>query len=64
MIKQFVIIFGIMVYKFQNNGKIINIKIQKEIKKKKLKLWYKLMMKRKFQIRNITTTQILQIIMG
>ena len=41
MAKQFVIIFGIMVFKYQKNGKIINIRIHKNNKMDGQLLWDK-----------------------
>ena len=50
-----VIIFGRIIYKFQNNGKINNIKIHKKLKKEKIlqKQCIKLIMRRRYQIKNI-----------
>ena len=56
-----VIIFGRIIYKFQNNGKINNIKIHKKLKREKIlqKQCIKLIMRRRYQIKNIIITLIL-----
>ena len=56
-----VIIFGRIIYKLQNNGKINNIKIHKKLKKEKIlqKQCIKLIMRRRYQIKNIIITLIL-----
>ena len=62
----YVIIFGIMVLWFQNNGKMNNIKILKEQKViDQIEHWLcnKLLMRRKYQIRSIIMIQLLQMIM-
>ena len=46
IIIQYAIIYLIMVVKFQNNGKMINIKIHKSIKMDLLRLWFKHITKR------------------
>ena len=61
--KLFAIIFGIMEYKFQRNGRIININILKRQKKDKILLWQciKLIVKEKSQINNIIMIPIYKI---
>ena len=57
---QFVIIFGIMEYKYLKNGRINNIKIQKEQKViDQIEHWLcnKLLIRKRFQIRNIIMIQ-------
>ena len=51
---QFVIIFGIMEFKFLTIGKIINIKIHQKLKKEKIlqKLCIKPGIKKEYQIKN------------
>ena len=58
---QFVIIFGIMMFKYLKIGKINNIKILKEIIMVIQKQWIKLFIKIKYLIKNITTILILKI---
>ena len=60
MIILYVIIFGRMEYKFQNNGKMNNIKIQKEQKViDQIEHWQcnKLLMKKRYQTKNIIMIQ-------
>ena len=57
----FVIIYGIMMFKYLKIGKINNIKILKEIIMVIQKQWIKLFIKIKYLIKNITIILILKI---